>query len=222
MTIKIFTGYDKREADGWHAFIQSLIDTSVDYVICPPLSGDQADGTNAFTYQRFLVPELCNWAGKALFVDGADMLLRASVGQLVDLYDKRFAVQVVKHDYQTKHPVKYVGTSMQAPNSSYDRKNWSSLILWNCGHMAHFRARDDIRRAVEEGDGKYLHRFAWLKDDEIGDLPKEWNWLCQEYGENPDAKLIHYTAGIPSFEHYKDGEMSEPWHQTAKTFHSKR
>jgi len=155
-------------------------------------------------------------------VDAADMLLRSDVSELGDLFDKSKAVQVVKHDYQTKHPRKYVGTSMEADNRDYQRKNWSSVILWNCGHMAHFESRNKIRRAILAGDGKFLHRFGWLKDKDIGELPIEWNWLSQEHGENQNAKLIHFTAGMPGFSHYKNSPMAEPWHAAAQTFHSER
>jgi hypothetical protein len=220
--LRLFTGYDPREAAGWHAFIQSLLDTSDDYRLMPPLSGKQGDGTNAFTYARFTVPELCNWSGFAIFADACDMLLRAPIQELWELRDKSKAVQVVKHDYVSAHKRKYVGTEMEAANASYPRKNWSSLVLFHAGHIAHFKARNRIRRAIEEGDGKFLHRFGWLEDKLIGDLPIEWNWLPQEHGDNPEAKLIHYTAGGPFFKHYRDGPMSNHWHETARTFHSER
>lgn len=220
--IRLYTGYDTREADGWHAFVQSLVETSSDYRLMPPLSGKQADGTNSFTYARFAVPELCNWGGKALFVDASDMVLKADIAELVNLFDDSVAVQVVRHSYKTKHPRKYVGTDMEADNLDYERKNWSSVILWNCGHVAHYNARNEIRSAIRRGDGKFLHRFSWLKDNQIGDLPIEWNWLCDEYGENENAKLLHWTAGMPGFKHYASAPMSNEWHRVAKTFHSER
>lgn len=220
--IRIFTGYDKRESKGWHGFIQSLIETSTSYRLMPPLTGNQGDGTNAFNCARFQVPELCNWSGPAIYVDASDMLLRADISELANLFDPTKALQVIKHDYHTKHPRKYVGTEMEAANHDYPRKNWSSVILWNCGHIAHFDGRLKIRQAIKVGDGKYLHRFGWLPDNLIGELPITWNWLPQEAGENHEAKLIHYTAGAPFFAHYRDGPMSNHWHETARSFHSER
>lgn len=136
------------------------------------------------------------------------MLLRAPLKELWGLFDPSKAVQVVKHDYRTKHPRKYIGTPMEAPNADYPCKNWSSLILWNNGHRAHYEAREKLRGF----DGAYLHRFAWLQDHEIGELPMEWNWLADEYGANPQAKLLHWTAGIPGFEHYKNAPHADEWH----------
>jgi hypothetical protein len=54
--IRLFAGYDPREAVGYHVFCQSLIERTSEPVAITPLYGTQRDGTNAFTYQRFLVP----------------------------------------------------------------------------------------------------------------------------------------------------------------------
>lgn len=148
-----------------------------------------------------------NFGGFAIFVDAADMLLRADLSELWALRNSKFAIQVVKHDYKTKHQVKYKGTELEAQNSDYPRKNWSSVMIWNCGHLAHYKAKDKLKSK----DGSYLHRFGWLKDSEIGDLPLEWNWLVDEYGENPKAKLLHWTAGIPGFSCYSDSPHADEW-----------
>jgi hypothetical protein len=207
--IRIFTGFDQREAIGWHAFTQSLIErTSVPISITPlAYEGLQKDGTNAFTYSRFLVPELCNFAGHAIFADGADMLCFADLAELWAMRDSKAAVQVVKHDYKTKYPRKYLGTEMESANENYPRKNWSSLILWNCGHMANFEARAKLRDAP----GSFLHRFSWLKDSEIGELPAEWNWLADEYGANTAAKILHWTAGIPAINAHRHSAHAGEW-----------
>jgi hypothetical protein len=217
--IRVFTGFDPREAQGWHAFMASLIQHNGPEVAVSVLNGQQGDGTNSFTYERFRVPEYCGWGlSPALYVDAADMLLRAPLLDLVKLYDPTKAVQVVKHDYRTRHERKYVGTAMEAANADYPRKNWSSVILWNPAHPKHFKARIEMRGT----DGKFLHRFGWLKDEEIGELPIEWNWLADEYGPNEKAKLLHWTAGIPGFAHYAQAPMAEEWHAAARTIHSER
>lgn len=210
--IRLLTGFDQREAAGWHAFAQSVIEnTSVPVQIIPLAYANgimQKDGTNAFTYARFLIPELCDFSGWAIFADGADMVAVGDLAELWAMRDPKFAVQVVKHDYKTKHPVKYFGTEMEATNADYPRKNWSSLILWNCGHKAHRQYREILR-----GDnGPHLHRFGWLADDEIGSLPIEWNWLADEYGANTKAKILHWTAGIPAIYAYRGSPHAQMWH----------
>lgn len=208
--IRLFLGFDQREAAGFHTFVQSVIETASVPVAITPLAyyGKQADGTNAFTYSRFLVPEMCGFAGHAIFADGADMLCAADLAELWDLRDSH-AVRVVKHDYKTKYPRKYLGTEMESANEDYPRKNWSSLILWNCGAIEHFDAREKLRSE----NGAFLHRFSWLKDERIGELPIEWNWLADEYGANSKAKLLHFTAGIPAIKAHMRAPHAALWHQ---------
>jgi hypothetical protein len=212
--IQLFTGYDPREAIGWHVFAQSVIDRR-ELVSITALQGDQRDGTNAFTYERFLVPYYMGFQGWAIFADGCDMLLRSDLSELWARRDPYRAVQVVKHDYKTKHPRKYVGTEMEAHNGDYPRKNWSSLILWNCGHFHNRCLTPDY---VKNNVGSFLHRFEWLEDDRIGELPTDWNWLADEYGANDAARINHWTAGIPGFETYKAAPMAEEWHAARRKF----
>lgn len=143
-----------------------------------------------FTYTRFLVPLLCGYAGWALFVD-ADFLFQSDVAVLWALRDSSKAVQVVQHDYTPTATEKMGGL----PQQPYPRKNWSSLILWNCGHPDN---RHLTRTVVNREPGAYLHRFQWLRDDQIGALPKTWNWLEPD-GVCPTGPpcAIHYTMGVP-------------------------
>lgn len=183
--IRLFTGFDAREAAGWHAFVDSVHAHTSAPVTISRLPEAQGDGSNRFSFSRFLVPDLCAFSGWAIYADGADMICRGDISLLWELRDPQYAVQVVKHEYRTKFPRKYLGTQMESPNIDYPRKNWSSLILWNCAHEAN--------RAISGN----RHRFEWLADELIGELPLTWNWLADEYGYNEQAHLLHYTAGIP-------------------------
>jgi lipopolysaccharide biosynthesis glycosyltransferase len=164
------------------------------------------DGSNDFTYSRFLVPYLCDFLGHAIFADG-DMICRADIAELWRMRDFSAAAQVVKHKYRTKAPRKYLG----ARNEDYPRKNWSSLVLWNCSHFVN---RQLTPETVGKMTGTDLHRFSWIPDERLGALPKEWNWLVSEYPENPDAKLLHYTLGTPCFRDYANCPQAADWHQT--------
>ena len=163
------------------------------------------DGSNQFIYSRFLVPELMGFSGWALYIDG-DMLLRTDIAALWDLRDESKAALCVQHDYKTRMKTKYLG----AKNQDYPRKNWSSVVLWNCGHPAN---RALTAAFVEQASGTQLHRFSWLADEQIGALPKEWNWLPDELGPNPQAKLLHWTLGAPCFHDFADAPMAEEWHR---------
>ena len=209
--VKIYIGFDQRESIAYHAFVQSLIDhASIPLDITPlavkTLKGYEEkhkDKSNDFVYSRFLTPFLNDFKGWAIFVDG-DMICQTDIKELLDLRDGSKALQVVKHDYKTKANQKYLGNI----NQDYPRKNWSSVILWNCEHPKHKILTPDF---IANESGKYLHRFSWLEDNEIGELPKEWNWLATEYPNNEQANIIHYTLGTPCFKDYRNTEMADIW-----------
>ena len=212
--INIIVGFDQRESVAYHTFTQSIIEKASIPVSFTPLAINtlkgyketHTDKSNDFIYSRFLTPHLNNFQGWAIFADG-DMICQADIKELWDLRDESKALFVVKHNYQTKAHQKYLGNI----NENYPRKNWSSVILWNCSHPKHRVLTPDF---IANQSGKYLHRFCWLEDKDIGDLPLEWNWLAIEYPENKKAKLIHYTLGTPCFKDYQNTEMSDIWHQT--------
>jgi len=211
--INVVVGFDQREAVAYHTFCQSVLERSTLPVQFLPLAENtlsfyketHTDGSNRFIYSRFLTPFLMDYQGWALFADG-DMICRADIAELWRLRDPSKAVQVVQHDYQTKAQRKYLGNK----NENYPRKNWSSVILWNCAHPAHQRLTPEF---VMGQTGAFLHRFSWLKDEDIGALAPEWNWLALEYPENPRAHLIHYTLGTPCFKDYADTDMAPLWHE---------
>jgi lipopolysaccharide biosynthesis glycosyltransferase len=217
MTVNLFCGHDPREGIGTHVFLESLLRTStLPVTVCflhkPTLrrafGHDVKVGTNAFTVSRFLIPYLMQWRGRAIFMDGADMLLRGDLADLWDLFDPYKAVQVVKHAYESRHPRKYVGTAMESANEHYPRKNWASLMLINCDHYAWRKLTPTY---VETASKLELLTFSWLNECLIGDLPPDWNWLVDEYGANDEAKLVHWTAGVPAFEHYHNAPHADEW-----------
>lgn len=210
--IRLVVGFDQREAVAYHVFVQSVILKSSKPISFFPLSSNaiyfytenHTDRTNAFTYSRFLTPFLMNFEGWAVYLDG-DMVCQEDISLLWGLRDSSKAVQVVKHDYKTKSKKKYLNNI----NIDYPKKNWSSVIIWNCAHPKNRLLTPDL---ISSSDGKFLHRFMWLDEEDIGEIPVEWNWLAIEYPPNPNAKLIHYTLGTPCFSEYSQTDMSEIWH----------
>jgi lipopolysaccharide biosynthesis glycosyltransferase len=145
------------------------------------------------------------WTGHAIFIDG-DMILRDDITKLWNMRDPEKDVQVVKHNYKTRMPIKYLGSK----NEDYPRKNWSSVILWNCNSVTN---RCLTPEYIMKSTGSHLHRFEWIDDSKIGKLPIEWKWLPDEFGPNLDAKLLHYTLGTPSFYEFATTPMADVWHQ---------
>lgn len=214
----VFTGHEDRAAVGTHVFVQSVLDHASEPVALTPLTRlatpGHSEGSNAFTARRFLVPHTMGFNGWAAFVDGADMLCRADISGLMEHARHSKAVMVVKHDYSTRHDRKYRGTSMEADNVDYERKQWASVMLFNCRHPAWLDVTTDFVRGLPLLD---LLQLRFLDESLIGELPMEWNWLVDEHGENVDAKVLHWTAGIPHFEMHAEAPMADEWFTTRET-----
>ena len=221
--LPIVIGFDPRESAAYHVCCQSIIEHASEPVCFVPLASNllggfdgQRDGSNAFIFSRFLVPYIHSWKGWALFIDG-DMIVRDDVAKLFAMKDSYKAAMVVKHEYTTKHRRKYLGSPLEADNVDYARKQWSSVILWNCAHYANRRLTPKF---VAKTETPYLHRFQWITDDRLGELPATWNWLEGEYPHCENAQLVHHTLGIPGFKHYADSDHSKEWHRTLlRTLH---
>lgn len=151
-----------------------------------------------FTYSRFLVPFLCGYEGIALFMDN-DMLCLSDIQEIFNLDMKDYALRVVKHDHRPRNTVKMDGKIQ----TSYPRKNWSSMMLADCAKL-----RCWSKEAVETRTGAWLHRFEPIPDALIGDIPAVWNVLDEIH---PDTKLVHYTEGGPWFAEKADHPFGKIW-----------
>ena len=217
--LDVYIGYDPREAVAFDVLAHSIRRrSSIPVTIRPLVQKDLRDKglytrergpteSTEFSMTRFLVPALAGYEGWSLFMD-CDMLCRGDIAELFALRDEDKAVMVAKHDYVPKTDRKF----LDQVQTKYQRKNWSSLMLFNnerCGALT--------PAYVNAATGLELHRFQWVKDELIGELPKEWNWLVTEYEYNPSAKLVHYTLGGPWFDQYRDCEYADEWFAERRT-----
>lgn len=211
--MKVFIGYDSREDVAYQVCKYSLIKHQSKVEVIPLIQSDlrssgcyyrpfDEPSSTEFSYTRFLTPYLSNYSGWSVFCD-CDFLWLSDIEELFKFRDDKYAVLVVKHEYNPINKIKMDG-QLQV---NYPRKNWSSLILWNCNHPSNKNLNVET---VNKLSPQELHRFTWLKDDEIGELPLEWNWLVGWYKEG-NPKALHYTEGGPWFENYRDCEYSEIW-----------
>lgn len=207
--IYLCCGYDPRERVGFHVFEHSVLErTSAPVCFFPMAQLGVDSGSNAFTLSRFLVPALMQFKGHAIFVDGCDMLCMDDIAKLDALFDPEYALQVVQHPaYQTKHQIKYVGTSMQCPNTNYERKNWASVMLINCAHPEWAWCTPD---AVSRSTPMHLLQLSAFS--KVGSLPARWNCLVDEGQDDSDAAILHWTAGVPGIREYSDGPRALDWH----------
>jgi hypothetical protein len=206
--LRIFIGWDSRFPEPADVLRYSLLKHSsipldIQYLKLDELKLNRTHdplASTEFTYSRFLVPYLCNFRGKALFLDN-DMLSIGDIREIADLDMRPYALRVVQHDYQPANAIKMYG----CPQTSYPRKNWSSMMLMDCAKLKLWS-----KDVVETQTGAYLHRFQDIPDAQIGELPKTWNTLDWM---DSTTKLIHYTNGGPWFEQYRNHAHAEIWFQ---------
>ncbi len=205
--LRIFIGWDSRFPEPADVLKHSLqhhssLPLDVHYLKLDELALDREHdplASTEFTYSRFLVPHLCGFEGKAIFMDN-DMVCMGDIRELDELDMSTCALRVVKHDYQPENTVKMYGCKQ----TSYPRKNWSSLMLMDCSKL-----RLWTKQVVETQTGAYLHRFQDIPDELIGEIPNTWNtldWMDES------TKLLHYTNGGPWFKEYENHPHADVWY----------
>jgi hypothetical protein len=217
MTLRVYIGWDRRQVDAYEVARFSLARHASVALDIRPLQlgalrcyglywrGEDPLASTEFTYSRFLVPALCGFAGRALYCD-CDFLWTGDVGEMLAAAAAAKALWCVQHDYRPPEATKMDGR----PQSIYPRKNWSSLMLFECAHPA---VRKLTPAVVNEASGAYLHRLQWLEDGDIGALPRTWNWL-EGWDEGPALgapKAIHFSRGGPWFRDWQHVEYAELW-----------
>ena len=213
--MRIFIGFDARETAAYHVACHSIVSRATCPVSITPLRREalshiywrrrgMTESTD-FSLTRFLVPHLCGYQGRALFLD-CDIVCLADIGELALEWDWSMnadkAVLVVKHDYVPKDATKFLGNAQ----TRYPRKNWSSVMYFDCARCAALTPE-----YVNSASGLDLHRFNWLRDDEIGSLPHGWNHLVGEYPSNPKAQILHFTLGGPWFKETRGCDHANLW-----------
>jgi hypothetical protein len=218
-SFRVYIGWDKREPEAYDVAESSLRRNATIPVAVEPIKLDDLIkrglytrdvdplASTEFTYSRFLTPALAGFEGWALFCD-SDFLWLGDVAGLLEYTKTPKAVYCVQHNYTPKETTKMDG----AVQTAYPRKNWSSLMLFNCEHPA---VRTLTPELVNRESGAYLHRMQWVKDEDIGALPTEWNWL-EGWNEKPKVgtpKAVHYTRGGPWFEQWQKVDYADLWRE---------
>ena len=210
--IKVFIGYDPREAVAFSVLAHSIHARASAPVAIIPLMLRELTGvltrgrhplqSTDFSFSRFLTPALSDFTGWSVFMD-CDMLVLDDIAKLFALRDDRHAVMVVKHDHVPREQKKF----LDQPQTPYHKKNWSSVMLFN-----NAKCRALTPDYVNTASGLELHQFKWLaNDDLIGEIPSRWNHLVGFHPPRRDASLVHYTLGGPYFDEYRDCEYAEEW-----------
>lgn len=234
--LRIFVGYDPKEAIAYHVLCASILRQSSVPVAITPLVQPQlrAQGlytrvrgpteSTDFSLTRFLVPYLAGYEGWAVFMD-CDMVVRCDLAELWDAIDNASSLDA-RGETEGRFGVRQFGPPKSVlvcqhdytprpglkfnghVQTVYPRKNWSSFMVFNASRC-HGLTPDYVNSAT----GLQLHRFQWTTDAEIGSLPLTWNHLVGDYEPNPDAKILHYTLGTPCFPEYADCDQADVWHE---------
>jgi lipopolysaccharide biosynthesis glycosyltransferase len=210
--IRVFIGFDTRESIAFSVLAHSIHARASIPVLIAPVMLSQLRGvltrewhplqSTEFSFSRFLTPHLSGYSGWSIFMD-CDMLMLDDIAGLWALRDDRYAVMVVKHNHVPRESVKFLGE----PQSKYEKKNWSSVMLFN-----NARCQALTAEYVNTASGLDLHQFKWLDNDAlIGELPHRWNHLVGYDPPRRDAALVHYTLGGPYFADFAHCEYAEEW-----------
>jgi hypothetical protein len=212
LPIRVFIGFDRREAVAASVLSHSIhLRSSSPVSICPVMlsqlggvfeRGRDALQSTDFSFSRFLVPHLSGYRGFSIFMD-CDMLMLDDIAKLWALRDPRYAVQVVKHDHRPVETTKFLGE----PQSRYQKKNWSSVMLMNNERCAALTPK-----YVNTATGLELHQFKWLESESlIGGLPPRWNHLVGYDAPSSEVSLAHFTLGGPYFPEHASCEYADQW-----------
>lgn len=138
-------------------------------------------GLTDFTFTRYLPPYLCGYQGISVFMD-ADMLCMGDVHELREYVTGEHSVYVVKND---------------------EKFEWASMMVFDnekCQALTPEWIDDEANKP---------QTFDWAES--VGELPTEWNHCVGYDPERADAKLAHFTMGIPHFEEMRGCEYSQQW-----------
>lgn len=224
--LKVYVGYDSREDIAWQVCRHSILRHKNTDIELHPLKqntlrelglytrpADQA--STEFSLTRFLTPYIAAHDGWTVFVD-CDFLFTTDIVTVLEGMKRDKALYVVKHDYIPANSIKMDGQVQP----TYPRKNWSSFMLFNNAHPQVKALTPDV---VNNETPAYLHRFNWVSDDNIGELPLSWNFLEGEYPK-PDTtpNAIHYTNGGPWFPEWQDVDYGDLWCQERDMYDSSK
>jgi lipopolysaccharide biosynthesis glycosyltransferase len=216
--IRIFIGYDSNEEVAFHVLSASIMRRASTPISITPVSLNTLNKifirdrnplqSTEFSFSRFLTPFLCNYMGWSIFMD-CDMLVLDDITNLWKLRDDKYALMCVQHNHVPKENFKF----LSQPQTQYERKNWSSVMLMN-----NSRCKSLTPDYVATASGLDLHRFKWLEDDLIGEIPSNWNHLVDydQYRPINEISNLHFTNGGPYFKEYRNCSYSKEWQKEFK------
>lgn len=124
-----------------------------------------------FSFQRFLIPQICDYSGRAIYLD-ADMQVFKDIGRLWNQPFSECDLQAVR-------------------GAGDDRRDQFSVMLLNCEQLDW-----NIQKIAHELDSGILDYHGLMYDMKVAakigrDIPSDWNSL--ETFDAESTALLHYT-----------------------------
>ena len=148
--------------------VKALCDTNI---IIPTPKDIKNQSRTPFSFQRFIIPQVCNYQGKAIYLD-ADMLVFKDIK---GLWERTFDGANILSSYT---------------NEFSGRKPQYSVMLMDCNKL-----NWNIKELVDKLDSNILTYEELMYDFSLANtstcIEPKWNSL-EFYSEN-DTALLHYT-----------------------------
>lgn len=194
--LRVFIGYDPRQPLAYSvAAYSAVVNCSVPVSVTPLIQRQlpvKRKGLTEFTYTRYLPPYLCDYEGHALFMDG-DVLVQGDLAELP--WDHSAAVATVQHGQ----------SALTGQKLAFER---ASVMLFNCEHAACYTLNPEYIEKEQPQTFEWANQF---KAPAILPLDPAWNHLVGYDSPRKDAKIVHFTMGIPCFSETGNDEYAEIW-----------
>ena len=148
-------------------------------------------GATEFTFSRFLVPYLMDYEGIGIFCD-EDQAVTGDIWEL-------FAYASKLKDWDV------------AVMKDQERFEWPSVMIFNNANCT------TLTPEFVDDEENTLFDFAWTKEERIESFPEIWNHCCGMKPPREDAKLYHWTQGIPYWTECRGLREDEIWFQAYQT-----
>lgn len=86
------------------------------------------------------------------------------------------------------------------------RFEWASVMLFDNAKLKH------LTPEYVQNPANKMYDWQWT--DDIGELQSDLNHLVGYDAPNPDAKIVHFTMGIPIWEETRNSEFAREWWAT--------
>ena len=192
--INVAVGFDQRQSVAFQVCAQSVWEKASLPVNIARLNLDVLPltkrGLTQFTYSRFLTPYLFDYKGWALFLD-SDILARGDIAELPKGDADLYFVLDERRRFE-----------------------WPSVMWMNCEKLKCLTP--DLITREKMFDQK------WIIDNQIRVeyLGKSWNHLVGYDAMNPNAKIVHFTQGIPIWPQTEKCDFAQEWWDCWKRMNS--